>query len=124
MFKVLLSDRLLVRLDPLPEMTGSLILPRPRTVRTGVVLQVGPGRYVKTRRPGATLSPVASPAEYREVLRPTQAQKGERVAFLVGSVDTKTGQAVTHYLQEDERVIREDDVLFVIPDGVDVEVTQ
>jgi hypothetical protein len=115
-FQTLLADRLLVRLDPLPEKTGSLVLLRPRTVRTGVVLQRGPGRYVKFRQ--------RQTQEYRDVLRPIDVQQGERVAFLIGSVDTKTGQAVTHYLQEDERVIREDDVLFAIPDGVDVEVSQ
>jgi co-chaperonin GroES (HSP10) len=119
MFKTLLTDRLLVRLEPLKEKTlGGIVIPgtKARTVRTGVILKAGPGRYVKVRRRGTQ--------EYREVLRPVTAQAGERVAFLIGSVDTKTGQAVTHYLQEDERVIREDDVLFVIPDGIDVEVTQ
>lgn len=115
----LLSDRLHVRLDPRKEKTaGGLVIPdtQAQPVRTGVILRRGPGRYVKTRR-GRT-------DEYRDVFRPMEAQTGERVAFLIGSVDTKSGQAVTHYLQEDERVIREDDVLFVIPDGIDVEVSR
>lgn len=119
MFEKLLADRLLVRLDPLKEKTrGGLVIPgsKARTVRTGVVLEAGPGRRVRIYR--------TDRQEYREVLRPLDTRVGERVAFLIGSVDTKTGQAVTHYLQEDERVIREDDVLFEIPDGVDVEVTQ
>ena len=118
-FTKLLGDHILVRLDPRKEKTsGGLHIPgtEAQPIRTGVILQVGPGRWVKVRR--------QSTGDYRSVPRPMQAVVGERVAFLIGSVDTKTGQAVTHYLQEDERVIREDDVLFVIPDGVDVEVTQ
>ncbi len=119
MFKTLLADRLLVRLEPLREKTqGGILIPdtTAQTTRVGVILQAGPGRYVKVRRHGTQ--------EYREVLRPMEARVGERVAFLIGSVDTKTGQAVTHYLQENERVIREEDVLGVIPDGTDVEVSQ
>lgn len=119
MFKTLLSDRILVRLDPPKAKTsGGIVIPdnQPQRTRTGVILQVGPGRYVKVPRRGTQ--------EYREVLRPIEAQMGERVAFLIGSVDTKTGQAVTHYLQEDERVIREDDILFAFSDDIDVEVTR
>lgn len=115
----LLTDRVHVRLDPRKTKTsGGIIIPdnSEQVVRTGVVLRVGPGRFVKVRRRGTQ--------EYREVLRPTVVQEGERVAFFIASVDTKTGKAVSQYLQEDERVIREDDVLFVIPDGLDVEVTR
>ncbi len=113
------SDNVLVRLDPRKERTsGGILIPddKPQSARTGVILDVGPGRYVKVPRRGTS--------EYREVFRPMQARKGEKVAFLIGSVDTKTGRAVTHYLQEDERVIREDDILFVFEDEVDVEVTR
>lgn len=118
-FTRLFSDRILVRLDPRKEKTsGGILLPdtNAQAVRTGIVLDIGPGKLVKTRRSGTS--------EYREVFRPIDVRRGEKVAFLIGSVDTKTGQAVTHYLQEDERVIREEDVLFAIPDGVDVEVSR
>lgn len=115
----LFTDRVHVRLDPRKEKTsGGIVIPdnKEQVIRTGVVLDVGPGKYVKTRKRGTQ--------EYRDVLRPTEVQRGERVAFFIASVDTKTGKAVSHYLQEDERVIREDDILFVIPDGIDVEVTR
>lgn len=118
MFEKLLADRLLVRLDPVRKQIGSILVPdiaRANPVRTGVILEAGPGRYVRFYD--------RERQKYREVLRPLDAHVGERVAFLIGSVDTKTGQAVTHYLQEDERVIREDDVLFEIPAGVNVEVS-
>jgi co-chaperonin GroES (HSP10) len=114
----LLTDRVHVRLDPRKEKTsGGLLIPETtaQAVRTGVVLHVGPGRYVKVRRRGTQ--------DYREVLRSTVVTPGERVAFFIASVDTKTGKAVSHYLQEDERVIREDDILFVFDEGTDVEVT-
>jgi len=111
------ADHVHVRLDPRKERTSSGILipeTKAQEIRTGVILDVGPGKYVKTRRRGTS--------EYRGVFRPMEARKGERVAFFIASVDTKSGQAVTHYLQEDERLLREDDILFVIEDG-DVEVT-
>lgn len=119
-FAQLLHDHALVRLDPRKDKTrGGILIPdtEAQPIRTGVVLQVGRGRRVKVRRR-------AEPGSYREIFRPIDVQVGERVAFLIGSVDTKTGQAVTHYLQEDERVIREDDILFAIPDGIDVEVSR
>lgn len=113
----LFTDRVHVRLDPRKEKTsGGIVIPdnKEQAVRTGVVLSVGPGKYVKTRRRVTD--------EYREVLRPTEVQLGERVAFFIASVDTKSGKAVSHYLQEDERVIREDDILFAFSDDIDVEV--
>jgi hypothetical protein len=114
----LFSDHVRVHLEPPITQVGSILVPdiaRANAVRTGVILDVGPGKYVKTRKRGTS--------EYRDVLRPMEAKKGERVAFLIGSVDTKSGKAVSHYLQEDERVIREDDILFVFEDGADVKVS-
>jgi co-chaperonin GroES (HSP10) len=118
-FSRLLTDHILVRLEPMRTQTkGGIIIPdtQPRPLRLGTVLLTGPGRYRKVRRRGTT--------QYDEVWRPVEAAKGDRVAFFIASVDTKSGQAVTHYLQEDQRIIREDDILFLIPDGIDVEVTQ
>lgn len=114
----LFNDHVRVRLDPPLKQRGSILVPdiaRANPVRTGVILDVGPGKYVKTRQ--------RRTHEYRDVLRPVEAKRGERVAFLIGSVDTKSGKAVSHYLQEDERVIREEDILFVFEDGANVEVT-
>jgi co-chaperonin GroES (HSP10) len=116
-FQSLGSDRVLVRLDPRRTHTrGGLVIPdtEAQMIRTGVILQTGPGKWVKTRR--------RVTQDYREVLRPIEARVGERVAFFIGSVDTKSGQAVSFHLREDERLIREEDVLFVIEEG-DVEVT-
>lgn len=118
-FQRLLTDRVLVKLEPVKEKTqGGIVIPdtSPRAIRLGEVLLVGPGRYRKVRK--------REGQDYAEVLQPTETQAGDRVAFFIASVDTKGGQAVSHYLQEDERVIREDDILFVIPDGIDVEVTR
>ncbi len=118
-FKRLLTDHVLVKLEPSREKTqGGIVIPgtSPHPLRLGRVLQVGPGRYRKVRRRSAP--------DYAEVYHPMEAQPGDRVAFFIASVDTRSGQAVTYYLQEDERLIREDDILFVIPDGIDVEVTR
>ncbi len=116
-FARLLSDHVLVRLDPRKDKTsGGVLLPdtKEQEVRTGVIIGMGPGKHVKVRRRGTS--------DYRGVFRPMTAKVGERVAFFIASVDTRSGKAVTHYLQEDERLIREDDILFVIEDG-DVDVT-
>lgn len=111
------SDRVHVRLDPRKEKTsGGILLPdsNAQALRTGVIIDVGPGKHVKVRRHGKD--------EYREVFRPMEAKVGERVAFFIASVDTKGGKAISHYLQEDERLITEEDILFVIDEGA-VEIT-
>lgn len=111
------SDCVHVRLDPRKEKTtGGILIPesKDQELRTGVIIDVGPGKRVKVRRPGTS--------DYLEVFRPMGAKPGERVAFFIASVDTKSGKAISHYLQEDERLIREEDILFVIEDG-DVELT-
>jgi len=115
-FRLLLSDRLLVRLDPRRAQTrGGLVIPETeaQSVRTGTIQQVGLGKRERIRRKNG---------EYREVLRPIEAKEGERIAFFIGSVDTRSGQSVSRYLLEDQCVIREDDVIGVL-EG-DVEVTQ
>ena len=117
-FSRLLNDCVLVRLDPVSHETkGGILIPdtQPHPLRKGVVLQVGPGRYRKVRRRGTD--------KYDEVWRRLESKAGDRVAFFIASVDTKSGKAVAHYLAEDERVIRESDILFFLLDGADVEVT-
>lgn len=118
-FSRLLNDCVRVRLEPVPEKTaGGILIPSAEDcpLRKGVVLQVGPGRYTKVRRRGPD-------KKYDEVWRPLESKTGDRVAFFIASVDTKSGKAVSHYLAEDERVIRESDILFFLLDGTDVEVT-
>jgi co-chaperonin GroES (HSP10) len=111
------NDRIHVRLDPRKDKTsGGILLPdsKDQEIRTGVIIDVGPGKYVKHRR--------SKQDDYREIFRPMEAKPGERVAFFIASVDTRSGKAISHYLQEDERLITEEDILFVIDEG-DVEVT-
>lgn len=104
-FAKLLSDHVLVELEPARERTGGgIILPGTvaEPVRVGRVLQAGPGRRFKDR------------------FVPTSVQVGERVCFFIASADTKTGQAVTYHLEKDQRLMREQDILGVVADGVEV----
>jgi co-chaperonin GroES (HSP10) len=101
----LLSDYVLVELEPLREKTiGGIV--KPGTVveplRMGKVKMVGPGR------------------RFLDKYVPTQLKPGATVAFFVASTDTKGGRAITYLLREDERIIRENDVLFEILGPVEV----
>ena len=49
-------------------------------------------------------------------------QVGERFPFFIAVTQTKQGQMLAQKLPEDQTVVRERDVLFVIPEGVDIEV--
>jgi co-chaperonin GroES (HSP10) len=61
---------------------------------------------------------------YTDKYLPVEVEVGERVVFLIGSVDTKSGQTIAKYLSEDEVLIREVDILGVIPQDSTLEVTQ
>ena len=101
-------DHVLVKIEPKPERTrGGLIIAgtTPHPVRVGTVLRLGQGR------------------KYRDRFLGMDVKLGERVVFLIGSVDTKSGQAISHHLSEDEVLIREPDILFAIPDDSTLEVT-
>lgn len=100
----LLHDWVLVKLDPIGKdnvSPGGIVLVEPEMVRTGVVLQVGAGK-------------VYSDGVYKK----TSVQVGERVAFFSGNMDTKQGQMLKSYVGEDEALIPEDAILFVIEGDV------
>ncbi|WP_394831793.1 hypothetical protein LVJ94_35285 [Pendulispora rubella] len=93
-----LHDWVLVRLDPLSEMCGSLYAPSAARVRTATVLRVGPGKVVGIGRAPVGLEP------------------GDRVAFYREHLEHLPGQAVRRILSEhgeDEvGMLRAPDVLF------------
>ena len=108
-FTRLLNDNILVELEPRPEKTkGGIVIPDTQaiSVRTGIVRLTGEGKY------------------YTDKYVPVEVKVGERVVFLIGSVDTRSGQAVVKHLHVNEVLIREVDILFVIPQDSKLEVTQ
>ena len=98
-----LHDWVLVRLDPegaYPP-SGLLASVRPRLVLTGRVVAAGPGRDFVDG-----------------VHRGTEVREGERVAFLAAVMDTQQGRQLRGAtLGEDQALIRESDILFVIEEG-------
>ena len=86
---------------------GGVIIPGATAVpvRYGRVLMVGPGK------------------QYRDGFLGMDVKLGERIVFLIGSVDTKSGQSISWHLPKDEVLIREPDILFVIPEDSTLEVT-
>lgn len=99
-----LRDVVVVKLDPVREQTGSIILPgKENRIRTGVVQSTGPGRE---KRNG--------------VREPTGVEPGERVAFLEMNLDTPKGKQLSATLQElgdDLGIIQDRDILFIIEPG-------
>lgn len=106
--KKLLSDWLLVELEPTKERTaGGIILPDAdkEPVRTGVVLMAGPGRrYIDKFVP--------MPEDI----------VGKRVSFMIAASHTKGGKQLrTHLDMEDNReLIRLGDVLLEVSGDVEV----
>ena len=95
------QDWLHVRIEPAKDRTpGGIVLVGPRPVRMAVVLAAGPGIRNK-----------------RGVLNPTEARVGDRFPFFKGATETKQGHALELLLDENEALIRETDVLFVIEEG-------
>jgi co-chaperonin GroES (HSP10) len=109
MFSIgLFHDYILVEIEEPPKKTSSgILLPEASVhpVRKGRVLQTGPGR------------------KYIDTYRGVDVKVGERVVFLIGSVDTKSGKAILHHLPNNQVLIREPDILFVIDDDSLLEVT-
>jgi co-chaperonin GroES (HSP10) len=102
----LLHDWVLVELEPAKEVTsGGIIKVGPDPIRIARVLQVGPGR------------------RYPDRYVPTQVRVGDRFPFFKASTDSKNGRAIAERLPEGQELVRETDILFVIEDGADVEVT-
>jgi co-chaperonin GroES (HSP10) len=115
----LLHDYLLVRLDPRKKTTsGGIIRTTEQPVWTGVVLMAGPGR------------------QYIDKYVPVEVKVGERVAFLSAATDSHlTGLAIKEALvhnyvgeeiakTDEQRIIRENDVLFVIEGEGELELTK
>lgn len=106
-----IGDRVLVRLEPIPERSGSIVMlaSDAMRVRTGIVLRVGPGSY---------------PAKSSK-RRPVDVKVGERIAFFREHLEHKQGKQVTRILSELEEntgLLREPDILFAIPEGAEVRV--
>lgn len=105
-FRQLLSDWLLVKLEPRQEVSlGGIVLPKGGTVRTGEVLMAGPGRQHKDR---------FVPTE-KDIV-------GKRVAFFVAAVSGhQQGQALIKYLGDDQGLIRQSDILLFLEGDVSVQ---
>lgn len=92
-----LQDYVLVRLDPLPQKSGAILLLHGGRVRTATVERVGPGRWVGSHR------------------APVGVEPGEKVAFFRENLETLQGKQVTRIvaeLDENTALIRSNDILF------------
>lgn len=104
-----LNDWVLVELEDEQSRVQSsgLILTGEDPVRFAHVMKVGPGRCsMKTGK--------------RE---PSDVKVGERVCYFVAALQTKQGQAIIYNLPEGHGLIKESDILFVVPDR-DIKVTR
>lgn len=99
-----LSDVVLVRMDPPQRRSEVLFTPNDEDVpvRTGTVLRVGPGRRKLKHR-----------AKDQTTFIPTQLREGERVVFFAAAAKTKKGRLPIQHLEDDQALIREEDVLCV-----------
>lgn len=93
------GDWVVIKMDPIPEKLGSIILTgaEARRVRTGTIVAVGPGRYTGEHR------------------TPVGLEVGERVAFFREHLEHQSGKAILDLLGEygeDLGMIRAPDVLF------------
>lgn len=111
-----ISDVLLVKLEPPRTTTYGGIL-RPDTsqhpVRVGHVVRAGPGRWWKNRHSG------------QWTFWSTEAKPGDRVVFLAALLQTQQGRQLqsSFALNDDEALIRETDVMLVLPEGEEIEVS-
>jgi len=108
-----LRDVLLIKLEQARDVTaGGIIRPlvRQNPSRLGTVLRAGPGRWWKDRHTG----------KWRYWAM--EVQVGDRVVFAAALLDTKQGKSVAYVLNDDEALIRETDVLLVIPQGENIEI--
>lgn len=111
----LLSDWLLVKCDPFQAKSSIIeLVTNESSVRTGVLLDVGPGKY---KKPGKALR------------IPMDVVKGERIAFLRWHQEHRPGKALVHALAElseelgaEVCLIRVNDILFAFDGDVKVDV--
>ena len=103
----LLSDYLLVRVEPAVTHAGCIVLPDPEAepIRTGEVIMAGPGRHYSDK-----FVPVPD-----DIV-------GKRVAFMMAATQTGSGRAVQQALEldKDHVLIRMGDVLLDVDIGVEV----
>lgn len=99
-----LNDWLLVKMDPVAVMSGTIFLPtNPSRIRTGTVIRSGPGRWPK-----------------RGVQRTaTGVEAGDKVAFFRENLEHQAGKQLSGTLAEvgeDLAMLRVNDVLYVMDD--------
>lgn len=100
--RLLLTDWVLLQVEPDVRVTpGGIILPdtSANPVREGVVLLAGPGR------------------RFSDKYLPIDVAPGQRVAFFMASADLKTGKSVRAYLDDNQVLVREQDILYEIYPG-------
>jgi co-chaperonin GroES (HSP10) len=102
----LFNNYVLVELEPERPARSGILIAGPAPVRIARVLAVGPGRRDKKGR-----------------LIRMQLQVGDRFPFFKAAADTVQGRALAQRLPEDQRIVRENDVLFVLEPGYTPEVT-
>lgn len=95
---------MVVEIEPSKETFESSIIVRvsESPIRIGKVLAIGPGRM------------------YPDKFVPTEVEVGERVVFLIAAADTQSGKAIHHHLPDNQRLIRETDVLFVTNEDIKI----
>lgn len=106
--KKLLSDWILVELEPEKRQTrGGIIFPDNAKgyIRCGKVLMAGPGRY------------------YTDKFTPMDSDiVGKRVAFFIAALSGhRQGQTLKSYFDDDQGLIRRDDVLLILEEEVTIE---
>lgn len=103
-----LQDWMVVEVEPAPTHKGCIIVPDPdrAPLRIGKVLAAGPGRQHPKSK----------------AFRPMAVKVGERVAFPMAVTQCGSGKNITHLLEENQAMIRETDVFFVVQGDVAVEV--
>lgn len=104
-----MNDVVLVKLDPPDKLSDVIITPGTvkELTRKGTVLRVGRGRHKLVKAGGS-----------KTMFVPTQLQPGDRITFMAAAVDT---QRANYYLDNDQALIREEDVLFTFEGNIRVE---
>ncbi len=102
----LLQNMVRIKVDEAEDRTrGGIIIPgtTPRPVRTGVVLAVGPGK------------------QFTDRYLPIDLKVGDKVVFNIASADMKTGKALQRYIEDDEVLVTEQDVLLTFEGSIRVD---
>ena len=100
-----LHDRVIVELEPEKNKSrGGIILLGHDTMRIGKVLRVGPGK------------------QYEDRYVPTDVKPGERVTFMQACIETRSEAQVNYQLPDNQAIIREPDILFVVEDDDDIDI--